>query len=222
MAIEIKRPMVDNLFAIGSTLGSSGNTTIQAPQTDSFDLQATAPQPAQSQQGGGVMGALSNVGGKLAAKGVSNYATTGSIFGGAAGAGATSGAGASGVGYGLGGSLVSGGAGGATYAGGAAGGTSAAGPIGMMAAAVMLNEQDSQNRGLRRGGSDYIKDTLTFKNTQKDIDQKFAPMVEDIVGDDTGLGYDMRVAGDLMAFDPKSAFKNFKKSSLATGFGLWG
>jgi len=92
----------------------------------------------------------------------------------------------------------------------------------MIAAAIMLNEQDSTNRGLRRSGNDYYKDLATGKVVQQDIEGKWAPALESIVGDDTGMGYDMRMAGDLMAFDPKSALKNFKKSSLATGFGLWG
>lgn len=253
MAIEIKRPTVDRLFAIGSTMGAGGNNTINAPQADSFDQQASLPQGQQADDGGGVSGMLAQVGGKVAAKGASNYATTGSLFGGAAGAGTAAASGstaASGVGYGLGGSLVSGGIGGATYAAGgaaaggaaasgaaaggaAAGGTAAAGagsagamssagPIGMIAAAIMLNEQDSQKRGLRREGNDYYKDLATGKVLKQDIDGKWAPMTDSIFGEKTGLGNDQRMFGDLMSFDFKSAGKNFKKSSLARGFGLWG
>lgn len=244
MAIEIKRPTVDRLFAIGSTMGAGGNNTINAPQADSFDQQASLPQGQQADDGSGVSGMLANVGGKLAAKGASNYATTGSLFGASAGgaAAASGSTAASGVGYGLGGSLVSGGVGGATYAGaagagaagaGAAGGTAAAGagsagamssagPIGMIAAAIMLNEQDSQKRGLRREGNDYYKDLATGKVLKQDIDGKWAPMTDSIFGEKTGLGNDQRMFGDLMSFDFKSAGKNFKKSSLARGFGLWG
>lgn len=245
MAIEIKRPTVDRLFAIGSTMGAGGNNTINAPQADSFDQQASLPQGSQADSGGGVNGMLAQVGGKVAAKGASNYATTGSLFGGAAGAGTAAASGstaASGVGYGLGGSLVSGGVGGATYAGaagagaagaGAAGGTAAAGagsagamssagPIGMIAAAIMMNEQDSQKRGLRREGNDYYKDLATGKVLKQDIDGKWAPMTDSVFGEKTGLGNDQRMFGDLMSFDFKSAGKNFKKSSLARGFGLWG
>lgn len=245
MAIEIKRPTVDRLFAIGSTMGAGGNNTLQ-PQGggDSFDQQASLPQGNQTESGGGMNGMLAQVGGKMAAKGASNYATTGSLFGaGAGGAAAASGStAASGVGYGLGGSLVSGGVGGATYAGaagagaagaGAAGGTAAAGagsagamssagPIGMIAAAIMLNEQDSQKRGLRREGNDYYKDLATGKVLKQDIDGKWAPMTDSVFGEKTGLGNDQRMFGDLMSFDFKSAGKNFKKSSLARGFGLWG
>lgn len=243
MAIEIKRPTVDRLFAIGSTMGAGGNNTINAPQADSFDQQASLPQGQQADGGGGASGMLANVGGKLAAKGASNYATTGSLFGAGAGtAAASGGTAASGVGYGLGGSLVSGGVGGATYAGaagagaagaGAAGGTAAAGagsagamssagPIGMIAAAIMMNEQDSQKRGLRREGNDYYKDLATGKVLKQDIDGKWAPMTDSVFGEKTGLGNDQRMFGDLMSFDFKSAGKNFKKSSLARGFGLWG
>lgn len=243
MAIEIKRPTVDRLFAIGSTMGAGGNNTINAPQADSFDQQASLPQGQQADSGGGASGMLAQVGGKLAAKGASNYATTGSLFGAGAGtAAASGGTAASGVGYGLGGSLVSGGVGGATYAGaagagaagaGAAGGTAAAGagsagamssagPIGMIAAAIMLNEQDSQKRGLRREGNDYYKDLATGKVLKQDIDGKWAPMTDSVFGEKTGLGNDQRMFGDLMSFDFKSAGKNFKKSSLARGFGLWG
>lgn len=243
MAIEIKRPTVDRLFAIGSTMGAGGNNTINAPQADSFDQQASLPQGQQADGGGGASGMLAQVGGKLAAKGASNYATTGSLFGAGAGtAAASGGTAASGVGYGLGGSLVSGGVGGATYAGaagagaagaGAAGGTAAAGagsagamssagPIGMIAAAIMLNEQDSQKRGLRREGNDYYKDLATGKVLKQDIDGKWAPMTDSVFGEKTGLGNDQRMFGDLMSFDFKSAGKNFKKSSLARGFGLWG
>lgn len=243
MAIEIKRPTVDRLFAIGSTMGAGGNNTINAPQGgDSFNEQASLPQGQQASGGGGASGMLANVGGKLAAKGASNYATTGSLFGAGAGtAAASGGTAASGVGYGLGGSLVSGGVGGATYAGaagagaagaGAAGGTAAAGagsagamssagPIGMIAAAIMLNEQDSQKRGLRREGNDYYKDLATGKVLKQDIDGKWAPMTDSVFGEKTGLGNDQRMFGDLMSFDFKSAGKNFKKSSLARGFGLW-
>lgn len=245
MAIEIKRPTVDRLFAIGSTMGAGGNNTINAPQGgDSFNEQASLPQGQQADGGGGASGMLANMGGKLAAKGASNYATTGSLFG-AAGSGAAAASGstaASGVGYGLGGSLVSGGVGGATYAGaagagaagaGAAGGTAAAGagsagamssagPIGMIAAAIMMNEQDSQKRGLRREGNDYYKDLATGKVLKQDIDGKWAPMTDSVFGEKTGLGNDQRMFGDLMSFDFKSAGKNFKKSSLARGFGLWG
>lgn len=243
MAIEIKRPTVDRLFAIGSTMGAGGNNTINAPQADSFDQQASLPQGNQADGGGGASGMLANIGGKLAAKGASNYATTGSLFGAGAGTAAASGStAASGVGYGLGGSLVSGGVGGATYAGaagagaagaGAAGGTAAAGagsagamssagPIGMIAAAIMMNEQDSQKRGLRREGNDYYKDLATGKVLKQDIDGKWAPMTDSVFGEKTGLGNDQRMFGDLMSFDFKSAGKNFKKSSLARGFGLWG
>lgn len=239
MAIEIKRPTVDRLFAIGSTMGAGGNNTLQPQQTDSFDQQATLPQGNQADGGGGASGMLANIGGKFAAKGAANYATTGSIFGAGAGAAASGSTAASGVGYGLGGSLVSGGVGGATYAGGAAaggaaaGGTAAAGagsagamssagPIGMIAAAIMLNEQDSRSKGLRREGSDYYKDLLTGKVVKQDIDGKWAPMTDSIFGEKSGLGNDQRMAGDLMSLDFKSAAKNFKKSSLMRGFGLWG
>ena len=245
MAIEIKRPTVDRLFAIGSTMGAGGNNTINAPQADSFDQQASLPQGQQASGGSGMQGMLANVGGKMAAKGASNYATTGSLFGAGAGtAAASGGTAASGVGYGLGGSLVSGGVGGATYAGaagagaagaggavaggtaaagaGSAGAMSSAGPIGMIAAAIMMNEQDSQQRGLRREGNDYYKDLATGKVLKQDIDGKWAPMTDSVFGEKTGLGNDQRMFGDLMSFDFKSAGKNFKKSSLARGFGLWG
>lgn len=239
MAIEIKRPLVSDLFAIGSTLGANGGNQIQAQQQGAYQP-AQMPQAQPQEQGGGGMSALSSIGGKLAAKGASNYATTGSIFGaGAAGAGAATGTASGTVGYGLGSSLVSGGVGGATYAGGtaaagagaagsagagAAGASSlaSAGPIGAIAALIVGNEMDSKSKGLRREGSDYYKDLATGKVVDQDIEGKWAPMTDSIFGEKSGLGNDQRFAGDLMSFDFKGAAKNLKKSSLATGFGLWG
>lgn len=244
MAIEIKRPLVSDLFAIGSTLGASGNTQIQG-MNNFGSYQPTPMQQGQASEGGsGGMGALTNIGGKLAGRAASNYASTGSIFGAGAGAAAAgSSAAGTGVGYGLGGSLVSGGIGSATYAGGAAAagsgaaaggaaaggagaagasGLASAGPIGAIAALIVGNEMDSQSKGLRREGSDYYKDLATGKVLDQDIEGKWAPMTDSIFGEKTGLGNDQRFFGDIMTLDFKGAMKNLKKSSLATGFGLWG
>lgn len=282
MAIEIKRPLVSDLFAIGSSVGANGNNAV-APAIVSGSYQPTQGDPnsrGQQPQGGGPMDALSNVGGKVAGRALNNYlggagaagASTGSGVGyglgqslvsggigsatyagtaGAAGFGAGAGAGATGVGYGLGGALSSGAVGGATYAGaggavaggtaagagagaagagaaggaaagGAASGAAAAGPFAAIAAAIIMNEQDSKARGLRREGNDYYKDLATGKVLQQDINGKWAPMTDSIFGEKSGLGNDQRFFGDVMTLDFKSAAKNFKKSSLATGFGLWG
>ena len=265
MAIQIKRPMVADLFALGSNLGANGNNQVQLQDFGSYTPEAM-PQAQPQQQGGGGMSTLATIGGKMAARGASNYATTGSIFGaGAGGAAAGSGAGAgagTGVGYGLGGSLVSGGIGTASYAGGAAAAGAAAGagaagagaagagaagagaaaggaaaggaaaggasslasfgPIGAIAALIVGNEMDSRSKGLRRSGNDYYKDLATGKVLDQDIEGKWAPMTDSVFGEKTGLGNDQRFFGDIMTLDFKGAMKNLKKSSLATGFGLWG
>jgi hypothetical protein len=286
MAVEIKRPLVSDLFAIGSSVGANGNNAV-APAIVSGSYQPTQGDPnarAQQPQGGGMMDALTNVGGKVAGRALNNYvggagaagagASTGSGVGyglgqslvsggiggatyagtaGAAGFGAGAGSAATGVGYGLGGALSSGTIGGATYAGaggaiaggtaagagaagagagagaaggaaagGAASGAAAAGPFAAIAAAIIMNEQDSQARGLRREGNDYYKDLATGKVLQQDINGKWAPMTDSIFGEKSGLGNDQRFFGDVMTLDFKSAAKNFKKSSLMTGFGLWG
>ena len=290
MAIEIKRPLVTDLFAIGSSVGAYGNNAV-APAIVSGSYQPPQGMTSAEAQGqqGSPMDAISNVGGKVAGRALNNYlggagaaggASTGSgvgyglgqslvsggvgsatYAGGAGAAGAAGfGAGASGAaagsaaGYGLGGSLVSGAAGSATYAGaagaaGAAGGTAAgagaagagagaaggaaaggaasgaaaAGPFAAIAAAIILNEQDSRSRGLRdEDPNEYYKDLFSGKVLEQDVEGKWAPMTDSIFGKKSGLGNDQRFAANLMTGDFKNAFKDLKKSSLATGFGLWG
>ncbi len=284
MAIEIKRPLVSDLFAIGSSVGAYGNNAV-APAIVSGSYQPTQGDPAAygQQQGGGPMDALSNVGGKVAGRALNNYlggagaagASTGSGVGyglgqslvsggigsatyagtaGAAGFGAGAGSAATGVGYGLGGARSSGAVGGATYAGAGgaiaggagagagagaagagagaaaggaagagAGGAAAAGPFAAIAAAIILNEQDSRSRGLRdEDPNEYYKDLFSGKVLEQDVEGKWAPMTDSIFGEKSGLGNDQRFAANLMTGDFKNAFKNLGKSSLATGFGLWG
>ena len=293
MAIEIKRPLVTDLFAIGSSVGAYGNNSV-APAIVSGSYQPPQGMTSAEAQGqqGSPMDALSNVGGKVAGRALNNYVTGGAgaagastgsgvgyglgqslvsggigsatYAGGAGAAGAAGfGAGASGAaagsaaGYGLGGSLVSGGVGGATYAGAAgagtaaaaggtaagagaagagaagagagaaggaaAGGAAAAGPFAAIAAAIILNEQDSRSRGLRdEDPNEYYKDLASGKVLEQDVEGKWAPMTDSIFGKKSGLGTDQKIAANLMTGDFKNAFKDLKDSSLGTGFGLWG
>ena len=289
MAIEIKRPLVTDLFAIGSSVGAYGNNSV-APAIVSGSYQPPQGMTSAEAQGqqGSPMDALSNIGGKVAGRALNNYVTGGAgaagastgsgvgyglgqslVSGGvgsatyAGGAGAAGfGAGASGAaagsaaGYGLGGSLVSGAAGGATYAGaagagtaaaaggtaagagaagagagaaggaaagGAASGAAAAGPFAAIAAAIILNEQDSRSRGLRdEDPNEYYKDLASGKVLEQDVEGKWAPMTDSIFGKKSGLGTDQKIAANLMTGDFKNAFKDLKDSSLGTGFGLWG
>lgn len=289
MAIEIKRPLVTDLFAIGSSVGAYGNNSV-APAIVSGSYQ-----PAQGmtsaeaqQQQGSPMDAISNIGGKVAGRALNNYVTGGAGAGAASsgsgvgyglgqslvsggigsatyagsagaagfGAGASGAAAGSAAGYGLGGSLVSGGVGGATYAGAAgagagaaaggtaagagaagagagaagagaagagAGGAAAAGPFAAIAAAIILNEQDSRSRGLRdEDPNEYYKDLASGKVLEQDVEGKWAPMTDSVFGEKSGLGNDQRFAANLMTGDFKNAAKDFKKSSLMRGFGLWG
>lgn len=291
MAIEIKRPLVTDLFAIGSSVGAYGNNSV-APAIVSGSYQPPQGMTSAEAQGqqGSPMDMMSNVGGKVAGRALNNYLGSGAAAGGAStgsgvgyglgqslvsggigsatyagGAGAAGaagfGAGASGAaaGYGLGGSLVSGGVGGATYAGaagagtaaaaggtaagagaagagaagagaaggaaagGAASGAAAAGPFAAIAAAIILNEQDSRSRGLRdEDPNEYYKDLASGKVLEQDVEGKWAPMTDSIFGKKSGLGTDQKIAANLMTGDFKNAFKDLKDSSLGTGFGLWG
>lgn len=287
MAIEIKRPLVSDLFAIGSSVGAYGNNSVApAIVSGSYQPPQGVMNPQAQEQGGGGMDAVANVGGKVGGRLLNNYmgsagaaggaASTGSgvgyglgqslvsggigsaTYAGSAGAAASmaggAGAGAGAAGYGLGGSLVSGGIGTAGYAGaagagtaaagtgaaagagaagagaaggaaagGAASGAAAAGPFAAIAAAIILNEQDSRSRGLRdEDPNEYYKDLASGKVLEQDVEGKWAPMTDSIFGEKTGLGNDQRFAANLMTGDFKNAAKDFKKSSLMTGFGLWG
>lgn len=285
MAIEIKRPLVSDLFAIGSSMGAYGNNSVSpAIASGSYQPPQGVMNPQAQQQGGGGMDAIANVGGKVAGRALNNYlggagaaggaASTGSgvgyglgqslvsggigsaTYAGSAGAaaGAAGSAGTGAVGYGLGGSLASGAAGSATYAGaagagtaaagtgagigaagagagaaggaaagGAASGAAAAGPFAAIAAAIILNEQDSRGKGLRdEDPNEYYKDLASGKVLEQDVEGKWAPMTDSIFGEKTGLGTDQKIAANLMTGDFKNAFKDLKKSSLGTGFGLWG
>jgi hypothetical protein len=282
MAIEIKRPLVSDLFAIGSSVGAYGNNSVTpAIASGSYQPPQGVMNPQAQEQGGGGMGTVSNIGGKVAGRMLNNYVTGGAAAGGAstgsgvgyglgqslvsggigtatyagaAGAGASAGGAAGAAGYGLGGSLVSGGIGTAGYAGaagagtaaagtgaaagagaagagaaggaaagGAASGAAAAGPFAAIAAAIILNEQDSRSKGLRdEDPNEYYKDLASGKVLEQDVEGKWAPMTDSIFGEKTGLGNDQRFAANLMTGDFKNAAKDFKKSSLMTGFGLWG
>lgn len=283
MAIEIKRPLVSDLFAIGSSVGAYGNNAVApAIASGAYQPQQGMTSGEAQQQQGSPMDAMSNVGGKVAGRMLNNYVTGGAgaagastgsgvgyglgqslvsggigsaTYAGTAGA-AAAGAGAAGsagtaAGYGLGGSLVSGAAGSASYAGaagatgaaaaggtaagagaagagagaagGAAGGAAAAGPFAAIAAAIILNEQDSRSRGLRdEDPNEYYKDLASGKVLEQDVEGKWAPMTDSIFGKKSGLGTDQKIAANLMTGDFKNAFKDLKDSSLGTGFGLWG
>lgn len=122
------------------------------------------------------------------------------------------------------GGAVSGGGGAA--AGGSAAGGSAAGagmaalwPYAIVAAAVG-NELYARNHGERRSGGDYYKDLVTGRVLSQDVDKRWSPKVFG-KNDNTGMGHDASFAADIGSFQFGKAFKDLKKSSLLTGFGLF-
>jgi hypothetical protein len=139
------------------------------------------------------------------------------VFGGAA----TSGIGAGGTlgSFAAGGS---GAAGGAAAGGAATGGTAALGAtgIGALVLAGIANENYAKSHGFRRDGADYYKDLATGRVLSQDVDNRWSPMLFG-KNDNMGFGHDMSTAADLGSFQFGKAFKDFKKSSLLTGFGLF-
>ena len=104
MAIDIKAPLVEQLFAIGQSVGAGGNNTVTGrAQTGGFQNRAPAPAP-QAPSGGNGYGALASVAGGLAGKYLGSNVTDTQVD-------------AKGNGFGLGGNLVDGQMGGASYAG---------------------------------------------------------------------------------------------------------
>ena len=109
MAINVKAPLVDQLFAIGQSTGSEGQTQYRSPlqQQGAYHGQpGQAPAPQQSQKGSGGAGALASVAGAAA----SHYMNQGK------GAAPVA---ENGTGYALGGKLVTGDVGNAQYTGSA-------------------------------------------------------------------------------------------------------
>ena len=96
MAIDIKAPLVDQLFAIGQNTGSGGNNEYKSPiqQQGSYHGQATPMQKPQ-QKGSGGAGALASIAGTVAS----------SYMGQGAGAAPVA---QNGTGYAMGGNLTSG------------------------------------------------------------------------------------------------------------------
>lgn len=108
MALDIKAPLVDQLFAIGQSTGLNGNNQYNSPiqQQGSYRGQA-APMPQSEKKGSGGAGALAT----LAGAAITNHMGSG------AGAAPVA---ENGTGYALGGNLTSGSEVGATgYAGSA-------------------------------------------------------------------------------------------------------
>lgn len=138
------------------------------------------------------------------------------------------GGGAATSGIGAGGSLGAFAGGGGAAAGGAAGGGAAAGGtaalgatgIGALVLAGIANENYAKNHGYRREGADYYKDLATGRVLSQDVDNRWSPMLFG-KNDNMGFGHDMSFAADLGSFQFGKAFKDFKKSSLLTGFGLF-
>ena len=104
MAINIKAPLVEQLFAIGQTIGAGGNNSVTGQaQVGGFQNRAPAPAP-QTDSGGGGYGALATAAGHLAGQYLGSPVTNTQVD-------------AKGNGFGLGGNLVSGQMGEASYAG---------------------------------------------------------------------------------------------------------
>lgn len=183
----------------GTQLGLSATPTtgLSAP-TSGFWAGAT---PAAS----GVGSLAGGFGGLAAAPGVS-----------------LAGSGAATSGFGAGGSLgaFAGGGGAAAGGGGAGAGLAAFWPAAVVAAAVG-NETYAKSHGYRRDGADYWKDLATGRVLSQDVDNRWSPMIFG-KNDNMGFGHDASFAADLGSFQFGKAFKDFKKSSLLTGFGLWG
>ena len=104
MAIDIKAPLVEQLFAIGQTVGATGNNSVTGQaQTGGFQNRAPAPAP-QAPSGGNGYGALATAAGSLAGRYLGGTVADTQVD-------------AKGNGFGLGGNLVDGQMGGASYAG---------------------------------------------------------------------------------------------------------
>lgn len=104
MAIDIKAPLADRLFALGSTVGADNPTfKYKGGQGGSYSGQAPLMGPAPASNGDGRAKGLASIAGALA----SAYSQNG----------APAATNANGNGFGLGGNLVSGAAGNADYAG---------------------------------------------------------------------------------------------------------
>lgn len=104
MAIDIKAPLVEQLFAIGQSVGADGNNTVTGQaQTGGFKNRAPTPS-SQAPSGGNGYGALASAAGGLAGQYLGSNVTDTQVD-------------AKGNGFGLGGKLVDGQMGGASYAG---------------------------------------------------------------------------------------------------------
>lgn len=104
MAINIKAPLVEQLFAIGQSVGAEGNNAVTGQaQTGGFQNRAPAPAP-QTESGGNGFGALATAAGHLAGQYLGSKVPDTQVD-------------AKGNGFGLGGKLVNGQMGGASYAG---------------------------------------------------------------------------------------------------------
>lgn len=104
MAIDIKAPLVEQLFAIGQSVGANGNNAVTGQaQTGGFQNRAPAPAP-QTESGGNGSGALATAAGHLAGQYLGSKVPDTQVD-------------AKGNGFGLGGKLVDGQMGGASYAG---------------------------------------------------------------------------------------------------------
>ena len=104
MAINIKAPLVEQLFAIGQSVGANGNNAVTGQaQTGGFQNRAPAPAP-QTESGGNGSGALATAAGHLAGQYLGSKVPDTQVD-------------AKGNGFGLGGNLVNGQVGGTSYAG---------------------------------------------------------------------------------------------------------
>ena len=104
MAINIKAPLVEQLFAIGQSVGANGNNAVTGQaQTGGFQNRAPAPAP-QTESGGNGSGALATAAGHLAGQYLGSKVPDTQVD-------------AKGNGFGLGGKLVDGQMGRASYAG---------------------------------------------------------------------------------------------------------
>ncbi|MGQ5522914.1 hypothetical protein ACUHMQ_06590 [Chitinimonas sp. PSY-7] len=83
-----------------------------------------------------------------------------------------------------------------------------------LAAAAVINEREAKRGGYRREGTQYVKDLLTGKNLEQDINQRWAPKVGG-ADDKFGIGSTMRVGGELLTGDFTNAGRAFDDSTAA-------
>lgn len=119
---------------------------------------------------------------------------------------------------------VAGGAGESAAAGGGSSWgsmASSAGPWAALAAVIIGNEHEARNGGFRsEDDGDYAQDVLGGKVLEQDLNQRWLPKAfgENMEHDVTGLGGELKAAGELGSLDFGNALKSLKGGTLGK---LW-